>query len=363
MNACAECGALVPSGNTTLHALRCVKRALHTSAPPMLSKKQKLPDGAVIVQVLSDSDDDEQSSVLRQQQQSLSYDEKLARRLQEEEDEAAARHIQESEEHNPSSFLPPGLLLEGVLRPPSGGGSGMAMLLDALVAQEDARRIECEGPPCAADQRHVVTYRHEGMQERLQGGGMKWDASRPCVTCDDAEVERQLREVGASPPRAVCAANRALLQGLCAWRKHVVDTYLERRSIGEERWKRTGICTSEQCFLGRKGGVLCHVAAASAPITSLPSFVEAFPRDSKQRSGSGLSPGFAMLCLLFFDWSLDEACRDTVRGLLSKLSNKDEKARMQDTSHPWGMAFAAIEKLQRVDPRVKHLVLSRAHLP
>ena len=37
---------------------------------------------------------------------------------------------------------------------------------------------------------------------------------------------------------------------------------------------------------------------------------------------------------------------------------------MQDTSHPWGMAFEAIDKLQRrVDPRVKHLVLSRAHLP
>eukprot|EP00966_Prymnesium_polylepis_P274591 6344457-Prymnesium_polylepis.2 len=231
------------------------------------------------------------------------------------------------------------------------------------MAQEDARRIECEGPPCAPNERHIVTYRHAGLQQRLQGGGRKWDPSQPCITCDDAEVELQLREVGASPPRATCAANRALLQGLCAWRRHVVDTYLETRQIGEEKWKRVGICTSEQCFLGRKGGVLCHVAAASAPITSLPGFVGAFPRDAKQRPGSGLSPGFGMLCALFFGWPLDEACRDTVRGLLSKLSNKAEKERILDPSQPWGIAFQAIEKLQPVDRCIKHLVLSRAHLP
>lgn len=351
--ACVECGALVPSGNATLHALRCPgpRRAPDTSSPPVTSKKQKVPDGTVFVDILSDSDDEE-SSV-----QHHTYDEQLARRLQEEENEAAARRIQASEEQNQSSLLLPNIPQQLPSR-----GMGIS-LLDALVAQEDARRIGCEGPPCAPEQRHVITYRHQGMQQRLQGGGRKWDPSRPCVTCDDAEVERQLREVGASPPHAACAANGALLRGLCAWRKHVVDTYLEQRKIGEERWKRTGICTSEQCFLGRKGGVLCHVAAASAPITSLPSFVEAFPRDAKQRPGSGLSPGFGMLCALFFDWPLDEACRDTVRGLLSKLSNKAEKAHMQEASHPWGMAFEAIDKLQRVDPRVKYLVLSRAHLP
>jgi len=344
-SACAACGALVPSGNVPLHALRCSgpRRTPDTRPPLMARKKQKVPYGAVVVEVLSDSDEEESMH------QQHPYDEQLASRLQEEENEAAARRIQVSEEQ--STFLPPSHFLQGI------------MLLDVLVAQEDARRIECEGPPCAPEQRHVVTYRHAGMQQRLQGGGRKWDPSRPCVTFDDTEVERQLREVGASPPRAACAANGALLRGLCAWRKHVVDTYLERRKTGEERWKRTGICTSEQCFLGRKGGVLCHVAAAAAPITSLPSFVAAFPRDAKQRPGSGLSPGFGMLCALFFCWPLDDACRDTVRGLLGKLSKQAEKAQMLDTSHPWGMAFDAIDKLQRVDPRVKHLVLSRAHLP
>ena len=45
--ACVECGALVPSGNATLHALRCLgpRRAPDTSSPPMASKKQKVPNG------------------------------------------------------------------------------------------------------------------------------------------------------------------------------------------------------------------------------------------------------------------------------------------------------------------------------
>ena len=62
---------------------------------------------------------------------------------------------------------------------------------------------------------------------------------------------------------------------------------------------------------------------------------------------------------------LDEACRATARGLLGKLSNKNPGglAPEKNPSHPWGMAFEAIEKLQPPDPRVKHLVLSRAHLP
>ena len=91
MDKCAGCGALVPSGNATLHALRCglaTQRAPGTSASPRMASnnKRKVPDGAVIVDVVSDSDDEE--SYARGHQQALSSDAHLARRLQEEENEA-----------------------------------------------------------------------------------------------------------------------------------------------------------------------------------------------------------------------------------------------------------------------------------
>lgn len=311
------------------------------AGPEAKRARFELPQDAVVVEVLSD-----------EEEPAASADEALARRLQEEENEAAAQRFQEAEAGPPE--------LSNILGVPASREQVLAFdkALDEDVKRENKRRKRCEGPPCPPEQRVLSS---SGAQ-RLQGGGRKFKDGRPCVTVDDTAVARTLGELGASPPRVACEANRALLRGLCAWRKHVVETYLERRVPGQERWRRTGICTSEQTFLGKRGGVLCLVAAASEPITSLPAFVAAFPRDAKQRPGSGLGPGVALCITLFFHWPIDPPCRDALRGLLAKLPKAERVKRWSPTSG-FGLVYHFIERLLPIDPRLRHCVLSRAHLP
>lgn len=252
-----------------------------------------------------------------------------AARLQEQEDAESARRLAFSETRRASA----------------------SVLLDALIDQENERRVACEGPPCPPELRLLVAS--DGIEERLQGGGRPWEAARACVTCDDAAVLQQLADIGVA--QVVCPGNRALLRRLCAWRKHILETALDSRRKGATKWNRRGICTSLQTWLGAKQGVLCHVATAPGPISTLRGFVDAFPRDARQRPGCTLSAGRAMLCVLYFDWPLDASCKEALQELLKKRGKR--------YCEPWSWVFAAIIHQGRVDDRLKRLVLSRAHLP
>ena len=56
------------------------------------------------------------------------------------------------------------------------------------------------------------------------------------------------------------------------------------------------------------------------------------------------------------------AARAAMRALLGKAKKRDRE-QLTNPVHPWGKVFGAVDRLQSVDPRLKHIVLSRAHLP
>ena len=76
-----------------------------------------------------------------------------AGRLQEEEDAESARRLASSEttRMTPASSLP----------------------LEALLGQENERRVACEGPPCPPELRVLAAWGGK-IEERSQGGGRAW---------------------------------------------------------------------------------------------------------------------------------------------------------------------------------------------
>jgi hypothetical protein len=241
---------------------------------------------------------------------------------------------------------------------------GSSKWIDMVLAEENQRRVTVEGPSGLAAKLQVVNH-SGGIQARYQTGGRPWADNAPCVTVDNAGVSKVLLDLEAPSPDVACAANIILLRGLCAWRQHILETKLERRptpAAGTEgRWKGGNICTSLTCFLGRKGGVICLVAACPVAISTITAFAAIFPKDGKKRPGKGLACFIALCVAMFFNWPLHtEEALATLQILVSKLS---DKRKTTDPRTPQGLIWRAIMAGQHVDTRLRSVVLSRAHLP
>jgi len=241
-----------------------------------------------------------------------------------------------------------------------------------MVAQENKRRIECEGPPPPPGGQRTLTHYSSGAEQRLQGGGRVWSRSSPCVNLDGGGVRRVLRELDQGrPPVSDTAitleANLHLLKLLCSWRQHVRETIMEERVSASAKWTQCFICTSELTFLGRataKGGVIGLVANAANNVDNIEKFIALFPRDARKRPGCGLSPFLALLVALYMRWPVGE-CPNAQRAWLA-LNSKIKIPAAQAAglkASPRGIAEALVVKGERVPDQLQHLLLSRAHFP
>jgi len=238
------------------------------------------------------------------------------------------------------------------------------------LAKENQRRQDCEGPPVPPEQRKVaISSDGTGnmIQQRMQPGGQVWSLTKPCVIVDDADVSKVLLELKAPSGKVTCAENLPLLRGLCAWRKHILETGYETRTSAGGKWRSGNICTSLTCFLGRKydqQGVLCLVATALIPITTITAFTALFPKDAKNRAGHGLSASAMLLIALFFQFPLHtEEALTTLQMLLKKLPKNTKKGNWTDLTLPTGQIWRAVMARESIDSRLRAVVLSRAHLP
>jgi len=261
----------------------------------------------------------------------------------------------------------------------TGSSSGQQMMnitpgssdwINYWLAKENQRRQDCEGPPVPPEQRKVVIS-SDGtgnmVQTRLQPGGQVWSEKSPCVIVDDAGVSTVLLELKAPSGKVACAENFPLLRGLCAWRKHILETGYETRTSAGGKWRSGNICTSLTCFLGRKydqQGVLCLVATARIPITTITAFTALFPKDAKNRAGRGLSASAMLLIALFFQFPLHtKEALTTLQMLLKKLPKNTKKGNWTDLTLPTGQIWRAVMARESIDSRLRAVVLSRAHLP
>ena len=232
-----------------------------------------------------------------------------------------------------------------------------------MLEQERQRRALVEGPP-DGELRDVV----RGFQVlRVRSGGKPWTKGEPCVVCDEEDCRRQLQELlpGAAAAEPL-EANWPLLKMLCAWRRHVKDTKLIQKRMGDDKWKQSSICTSELTFLGRKGdGIIVIVAATRKPVDSLSSLVSLIDVEPGVHSGvKALSVGFAVLIAMYMDWDLYTVENvDIVQRLLRKVRKEGRVGLDTYVGSPWHVMFQCILERRRIPDTAKEFILSRAHLP
>jgi len=249
------------------------------------------------------------------------------------------------------------------------------MFLDGLLAQERQRRILGEGPP---ESDLKIFTQIDGTKLKIRENGRIWDRNNPCTTCDEGECSQYIIELSTNPPPkyiygktiSLCnnPLNNPLLFMLCAWRKHVKDTFIIQQPPGSDKWKRTSICTSELTFLGRgteMGGIIGIVTLTSKHICSLPTLVSLMEIEPGIHNGvKCLSAGFALLIAMYMDWDLyTEENKNIITRLLKKV-RKDGKVGL-DTyfGSPWYTMFKCILERRRIPDKLKEIILSRAHLP
>jgi hypothetical protein len=305
---------------------------------------------------------------------------KLARRLQAKEDEDGQMEMDAA----------------------TGGGRGAGigdmhrdLLYDELKEMSDKYRRDCEGPPTAP---WTVQTQPDGSKQRVRQAERGWDESAPVVSCSDTEVMEQLkdlgRKLGSSPLETpgmdpgICAnaTNAPLLRLLCSWRRHILESKFEYQKPGATSWRSTTICTSLQCWLGRrseKGGVICAVASTRATVDSLAKFI-----GLQDEGAKGTSAGNAMLVCLRMGWQGGGACSESRAALQRELKKAKETdgrrlhrlgaavvaaggpgaRRLTGLDswaelNPWRLVFGDILAGRAVDARLRHAVLARAHLP
>jgi len=156
--------------------------------------------------------------------------------------------------------------------------------------------------------------------------------------------------------------NNNLLHSLCAWRKHIKETFIIEKPAGQEKWKRYSICTSELTFLGRStgtGGIIGAVSLTEKRICSLSMLVSLIDDGVKC-----LSAGFALLIAMYMDWDLYTEENSNIITRLLKKVRKDRKVGLETyTGTPWYTMFKCVIERRRIPDTLKEIILSRAHLP
>lgn len=242
--------------------------------------------------------------------------------------------------------------------------------LNMLLAQERGRRIKYEGPP-EADTDIITDF--TGKKFIINKNGRIWDRNNPCTICDDSECLKYLTELSKTIipfTNEICCnpVNKELLKFLCAWRKHVKETFIIEQTVGSQKWKKYSICTSELTFLGRtteQGGILGTISLTEKHICSLQTLVSLMEKEPDVHGGvKGLSIGFAMLIAMYMDWDLyTEENVKIVEKLLKKV-RKDKKVGLETYfGTPWYIMFKCVMERRRIPDKLKEIILSRAHLP
>jgi hypothetical protein len=249
------------------------------------------------------------------------------------------------------------------------------IFIEALLIEERDRRIQFEGPP--HENLQLVTM-PTGEQYKIRENGRPWDVNRPCTSCSDEECLAYITELSDAPPvtyiyndiASICnhPNNAGLLRMLCAWRKHVKNTFIVEKPCGSEKWKRYSICTSELTFLGRNtemGGILGILSKTNTHVCSLPSLVSLTEKETGVHDGvKCLSAGFALLIAMYMDWDLYTEENKVIVGKLLKKVRKDGKVGI-DTyiGSPWYTMFQCVLQRRRIPDKLREFILSRAHLP
>ena len=240
--------------------------------------------------------------------------------------------------------------------------------LNMLLAQERDRRIKCEGPP-DADTDIITEF--TGQKFIINKNGRIWDRNNPCTSCDDAECLKYLKELSKTTlHNEICCnpLNKELLKFLCAWRKHVKETFIIEQPAGSQKWKKYSICTSELTFLGRtteQGGILGATSLTEKRICSLPTLVSLMEKEPGVHNGvKGLSIGFALLITMYMDWDLYTEENSRIVERLLKKVRKDRKVGLETyAGTPWYIMFKCVLERRRIPDKLKEMILSRAHLP
>jgi hypothetical protein len=247
--------------------------------------------------------------------------------------------------------------------------------LNMLLLQEKERRITCEGPP----ESNLILFRTPlGTEMKIRENGKAWDPMSPCTKCDETECLDYLIELSEKTPVkyiygetvSICnnPLNNPLLKMLCAWRKHIKNTFIIEKPAGQDKWKRYSICTSELTFLGRNtemGGILGIVSLTPKHICSLASLVSLMNKEENIHNGvKCLSVGFAVLIAMYMDWDLyTQENVSIVDRLLKKVRKNGQVGLVTYTGSPWHKMFQSILERKRIPDVLKEMILSRAHLP
>jgi hypothetical protein len=243
--------------------------------------------------------------------------------------------------------------------------------LDFMLAQERIRRTKAEGPPA---ENYKIETLPDGTKLKIRENGQPWAIDRPCTKCTDDECMNYLIELSETTPvlynGSMCynPLNNDFLRFLCAWRKHVKNTFIIEQAPGSDKWKRTSICTSELTFLGRAsemGGILGVASKTRKHICSLPSLVSLMDKEEGHHGGvKCLSAGFALLIAMYMDWTLyTEENANIIDRLLKKVKKNGATGLMTYNGTPWYTMFKCILERRRIPDKLKELILSRAHLP
>jgi len=247
--------------------------------------------------------------------------------------------------------------------------------LDGILLQERMRRIKFEGPP---ESPMVTVTEVNGEQLQLRSHGKIWDHQNPCASCTDDECQKYLIELSEHTyPTyiregvvSICnnPSNNSLVKMLCAWRKHVKNTFIIEKPVGSDKWKRYSICTSELTFLGRKteaGGIIGTVSLTNMHVCSLSSLVNLMDKEEGVHTGvKCLSAGFALLISMYMEWDLYTQENANIMCRLLKKVKKNGMVGLETYSgSPWYVMFKCILERRRIPDKLKEMILSRAHLP
>jgi hypothetical protein len=217
-----------------------------------------------------------------------------------------------------------------------------------------------------------------GTELKIREHGKAWNHVSPCVTCDENECFNYLIELSKTPPVkyiygetiSICnnPLNIPLMKMLCAWRKHVKNTFIIEKPADNEKWKRYSICTSEPTFLGRNtemGGIIGIVSLTPKHICSLSSLVSLMNKEENIHNGvKCLSAGFALLIAMYMDWDLyTQENVSIIERLLKKVRKNGQVGLVTYTGSPWYKMFQCVLERRRIPDILKEMILSRAHLP
>jgi hypothetical protein len=165
--------------------------------------------------------------------------------------------------------------------------------------------------------------------------------------------------------------NDELIRVLCNWRKHVVDTKLEKWNPLQNKWQKTNICTSVLTFLGRKkdkGGIIPIIASCDTHVNSISSLVSV-------EGVKGLSCWLVMFIGMYMDgmnnldrvvhpWELyTEATKNVITSMVNRVRQRGQKGIDCYSNSVWSVMFRCIMNREKVPDDVREIILSKGHLP